>query len=103
MKNYSKLSIACALTALFASSCIQPENPDVVVEPVFPEEVDIRTVKAGESVELSLAANLDWTLSIEGEGAGNFFWIDDDGLKESSISGEAGEIKATIVCSETEE
>lgn len=103
MKNYSKLSIACALTALFASSCIQPENPDVVVEPVFPEEVDIRTVKAGESVELSLAANLDWTLSIEGEGAGNFFWIDDDGLKESSISGEAGEIKATIVFSETEE
>ena len=103
MKNYSKLSIACALTALFTSSCIQPENPDVVVEPVFPEEVDIRTVKARESVELSLAANLDWTLSIEGEGAGNFFWIDDDGLKESSISGEAGEIKATIVFSETEE
>lgn len=103
MKNYSKLSIACALTALFASACVQPESPDVVVEPVFPESVDVRTVNAGESVELVLTANLDWTLSIEGEGAGNFFWIDDENLKESSISGEAGEIKATIVFSETEE
>lgn len=105
MNSYFKISLACALSALFASACIPEENnnPPAPVEPIFPETVDVRTVKAGESVELSLTANLNWTLSIEGEGAGNFFWIDDEGLKESSISGEAGEIHATIIFSEAEE
>ncbi|MGN0201546.1 MAG: hypothetical protein ACI399_01395 [Candidatus Cryptobacteroides sp.] len=100
MKKEIKLLAMLAAAVMLAGSCDEKEDP---VSPEFPSTVDTRTVEAGGSVVLTLDANMDWTLSVEGDGAGNYFWIDDNGLKETSISGQAGRISATIAFSDVEE
>ena len=62
-----------------------------------------KTVQAGESVEIPLSPNMDWEASITGEGAGNYFWLDDAGLKENKISGAAGDVVIKVTFSENEE
>lgn len=105
MKAEFKLMAMFASALLLAGGCAKTEDTDGKdeVTPVFPTTVDTRTVKAGESVVLNIDANMDWTLSVEGDGAGNYFWIDDNGLKETSISGKAGKIGATVAFSDAEE
>lgn len=86
--------------AALASSC---EESEKIVLPVFPEEMVKKTVQAGESVEIPLSPNLDWEASISGDGAGNYFWLDDAGLKENKVSGAAGDVVLKVVFSEDEE
>ena len=104
MKNsITKTTASAVLLALFAAAC-QPKAPQTpVVEPEFPSEIVTETLAAGQSVVLSFTANMDWELEIEGDGAGTYFWIDDAGLKESKIKGEAADVRATITFSEEEE
>ena len=81
---YWKSALALLGIAALASSC---EESEKIVLPVFPEEMVKKTVQAGESVEIPLSPNLDWEASITGEGAGNYFWLDDAGIKENKVSG----------------
>ena len=97
---YWKSALAPLGIAALASSC---EESEKIVLPVFPEEMVKKTVQAGESVEIPLSPNLDWEASITGEGAGNYFWLDDAGLKENKVSGAAGDVVLKVVFSEEEE
>ena len=101
---------AFSLLAVLASvaSCgeKQPEeqNGPEKVDPVFPSQVINETVAAGASVELKFDANLSWKVEISGEGKGNMFWLDDAGMKKTSISSDkTGPQVVTVVFSENEE
>ncbi|MGM9739309.1 MAG: hypothetical protein ACI3ZP_01780 [Candidatus Cryptobacteroides sp.] len=97
---YWKSALALLSIAALASSC---EESEKIVLPVFPEEMVKKTVQAGESVEIPLSPNLDWEASITGDGVGNYFWLDDAGLKENKVSGIAGDVVIKVVFSEDEE
>lgn len=75
------------VAAILSVSCKQEE----IIEPVFPENVVEKTLLPGETIDLKFNANLDWTLKVSGEGAGNYFGIFDDGMLETSVSGPAGD------------
>ena len=92
-----------AVSVLIFGACEEMEEIEKTT-PVFPEDVVTRNVAAGESVELTFSPNIEWKVEISGEGSGNMFWLDDDGMKATSISGkETGELTLIIVFSETEE
>ena len=92
-KNFFKsAALIFAACCLFATSCKEPE----AVTPVFPENEIILTLKSGESTDISFDANMDWTLRVSGEGAGNYFGILDDGIMETSVSGAAGSQTVTV-------
>lgn len=101
-KSLFKFAALLAGLSLFAASCVPPETPKGP-DPEFPSEVLQKTVLAGESVQIPFTANLDWEVSIEGDGALNYFWIDDNGTHESKVSGEAGDHMVTVQFSDEEE
>ena len=98
------LKYAFALTACLAAlaSCKKPD-PETK-EPSFPTDVINQTVTPGESVEIAFEPNMAWVLSISGDGSGNYFWIDDAGMKSTSVSGRAdGRTVVKVVFSQDEE
>lgn len=98
--NFRKYICVIAACATFAA-CDELKNG---LDPVFPTEEINMTVEAGAEVQLTFETNQAWTVKIAGEGSGNFFWLDDDGFKETSISGDsAGEHTVTIAFSDAEE
>ena len=99
--NFWKWAIAMIMGVATAASCTPEEDP--AQDPIFPQDVLTRTVAAGESVQISFQANLDWTVSISGEGSGNMFWIDDADMKSTTVSGKAGDVVINVVFSEEEE
>lgn len=101
--NFSKYVASLLIGIAAFASCEKPSGNDKPAEPVFPESVVNKTVAAGESVELSIAPNLDWEVSVSGEGAGNIFWIEDEGIKATRITGKAGSVVFTVTFSDDEE
>ena len=93
-------ALAACITAVVSCEKPKPESK----EPVFPSEVINKTVSPGESVEITFEPNMAWVLSISGEGSGNYFWIDDAGMKATTVSGRAdGRIVVKVVFSDDEE
>ena len=92
------------LGAAFVLSSCELQKVDNTPEPVFPEQIVEHTIQPGESFDISFTANLPWTVELEGEGVGNYFWtLDKDEFKASKISGEAGDVTITVYFSEDEE
>lgn len=85
---------ASALAMMLMAVSCQPEETSK--DPSFPTEYKEKTVLPGESVEFSFTANMDWTLSVEGSGAGNYFGIQDEGILETKVSGHAGDHKVNV-------
>lgn len=99
--NFLKAAIALlGAGCILATSCLQNQE---TVKPVFPENKIQKTVVAGESVDIVFEANLDWELSLSGDGVMSYFWIDDAGTKESKIKGSAGSQTVTVKFSEENE
>ena len=96
----SALVIAAAIASFAA--CTDPvEKPSETPkdpDPVFPANVINKTVVAGEAVTITIEPNLAWEVSVSGTGSGTEFWLDDDGIKKSKISGkQAGTVTVTVV------
>ena len=103
MKTIYKLTSMILGAAFVLSSC-ELQKVDNTPEPVFPEQIVEHTIQPGESFDISFTANLPWTVELEGEGVGNYFWtLDKDEFKASKISGEAGDVTITVYFSEDEE
>lgn len=96
------LTVVASLAAIVAcSDSKQGPGETKEPDPVFPSTMINRTVAAGESVTLTLVPNLAWEVSVSGTGSGTEFWIDDDGIKKSKISGKtAGTVTVTVVFAE---
>lgn len=103
MKGFYRLT-SMILGAVFVLSSCELQKVDSTPEPVFPEQIIKHTIQPGGSFDISFNANLPWTVELEGEGVGNYFWtLDKDEFKASKISGEAGDVTVTVYFSEDEE
>lgn len=103
MKAFYRLTSMILGAAFVLSSC-ELQKIDNTPEPVFPEQIIEHTIQPGDSFDISFNANLPWTVELEGEGVGNYFWtLDKDEFKASKISGEAGDVTVTVYFSEDEE
>ena len=88
---------AFAVAAMCAISCTEKE-PEVKIEPEFPEMVTDNEVEPGANIALVFTPNMDWTLSIPEESF-KWFKILDGKFEEQSISGKASRLakRVTIV------
>ena len=86
----------------FAISCTEKE-PEITIEPNFPEMVTKYDIKPGDKLTLTFTPNMDWTLSIPEESY-KWFKILDGKFEEQSISGKASRIakRVTIVTTSDE-
>ena len=99
--NFWKAAMALlGAGCILATFCLKTQE---TLKPVFPENKIQKTVVAGESVDIVFEANLDWELSLSGEGVMSYFWIDDAGTKESKIKGSAGSQTVTVQFSDENE
>ena len=92
--NFWKAAMALVgAGCILATSCLKTQE---TLKPVFPENKVVKTLSAGESTDIEFEANQDWTLKVQGEGAGNYFGIIDEGIMETSVSGKAGHQTVTV-------
>lgn len=92
--NFLKAAIALfGAGCILATSCLKTQE---TLKPVFPENKVVKTLFAGESTDIEFEANQNWTLKVQGEGAGNYFGIIDEGIMETSVSGKAGHQTVTV-------
>ena len=92
-----KYAALLAIGIMMISSCGKPAPEQKDPDPVFPTETIKKTVAAGESVNININPNLAWEVSISGDGSGNYFWLDDAGMKATKISGkDAGSVTVTV-------
>ena len=92
--NFLKVVMALlGVGCILATSCLKTQE---TLKPVFPENKVVKTLSAGESTDIEFEANLDWTLKVQGDGAGNYFGIIDEGIMETSVSGKAGHQTVTV-------
>jgi hypothetical protein len=85
---------AFAVAAMCAISCTEKE-PEVKVEPEFPEMVTDNEVEPGANLVLVFTPNMDWTLSIPEESF-KWFKILDGKFEEQSISGKASKLPKRV-------
>lgn len=95
---YKVFSIA---VLAFAVSCTEKE-PEVTVEPVFPEMVTKNEIVPGTKLTLSFTPNMDWTVSIPEESL-KWFKILNGKFEEQSISGSASRLAQRITIVTTSE
>ena len=92
--NFLKVVMALlGVGSILATSCLKTQE---TLKPVFPENKVVKTLSAGESTDIEFETNQDWTLKVQGEGAGNYFGIIDEGIMETSVSGKAGHQTVTV-------
>ncbi|MDD6976598.1 MAG: hypothetical protein PUI52_07590 [Bacteroidales bacterium] len=92
--NFLKVVMALlGVGCILATSCLKNQE---TLKPVFPENKVVKTLSAGESTDIEFEANQDWTLKVQGDGAGNYFGIIDEGIMETSVSGKAGHQTVTV-------
>ena len=92
--NFLKAAIALlGVGCILATSCLKTQE---TLKPVFPENKVVKTLSAGESTDIEFEANQDWTLKVQGDGAGNYFGVVGGGIMETSVSGKAGHRTVTV-------
>lgn len=95
--NFWKYAAIFSIGLAALAACNKTKEPEVVV-PVFPEKVTEKNVEAGETVEVSFNANVDWELSIPASEQ-NKYWLDDAGIPASKVSGKPGDQTVSVVFS----
>ena len=76
------------------------KEPEIKIEPIFPEAVT-KTVTPGEEVTLTFDANLDWEVSVP-ENTLKSFWIKDGAFTSYKLKGNAGNAVVVIGVTEIE-
>ena len=102
MKTNFWKSAATFIVGMAAMVACQKEETPEDVTPVFPSEVIEENVDAGETVEITFEANLEWKLSVPSSEQERF-WLLEDGMPVSNIKSEkTGKQTVSVVFSEDE-
>ena len=104
MKRYllNLLTVALAGAGLASSSCSDEETGEKVPAPNFPEKTALG-IEVGGTCSIPIEPNQDWSVSIDQNEAGEWFWIDDDGMTAYTVRGKAGKHEVVIRVSDKEE
>ena len=88
MKKFFRYLAAAVLagTSFAAVSC--SDDPEPAPIPEFPTPLQQQAVMPGDSYSFTIKPNMDWVVSIPAE-ARNWFYLDDNGTKVSSLRGAA--------------
>ena len=73
-----------------------------VPAPNFPEKTALG-IEVGGTCSIPIEPNQDWSVSIDQNEAGEWFWIDDDGMTAYTVRGKAGKHEVVIRVSDKEE
>ena len=99
MKKHFEIlvKLLCASMCLAVAACSTSEETDGPSVPNFPTEQLTPTIQAGESYTIPISPNMDWSVSIDRQKAGVWFWLDDNGITTFEIRGKAGKFNI-VVC-----
>lgn len=107
MKQYFEnlgkvLFIGMSLVFMACSDSSDTDSGDGL-QPNFPTEKLTPTISAGETYTLSIEPNMDWSVSIDRQVAGQWFWLNDGGNTTYEIRGKAGKFDIEVCVSDQEE
>ncbi|WP_300722784.1 hypothetical protein [uncultured Alistipes sp.] len=88
--------------ALLQSACADSDSEEKLPEPNFPVKTTLG-IEIGGTCTIPIEPNQEWSVSIDQNEAGEWFWLDDDGLTAYTLRGKAGQHTITVCVSDKEE
>ena len=88
--------------ALLQSGCSKDDTETKLPEPNFPMKTTLG-IEVGGTCQIPIEPNQEWTVSIDQSAAGEWFWLDDDGITAYTLRGKAGQHTITVCVSNVEE
>lgn len=104
MKKYFRHLFLAALAGatLLQSACSESDPEEKLPEPNFPMKTTLG-IEIGGTCTIPIEPNQEWSVSIDQNTAGEWFWLDDDGLTAYTLRGKAGQHTITVCVSDKEE
>ena len=104
MKKYFRHLFLAALAGatLLQSACSESDPEEKLPEPNFPMKTTLG-IEIGGTCTIPIEPNQEWSVSIDQNEAGEWFWLDDDGLTAYTLRGKAGQHTITVCVSDKEE
>lgn len=94
---------ALATAGLSLGSCSDDNDEgQKLPEPNFPAKTTLG-IEVGGTCTIPISPNQAWSVSIDRTQAGEWFWLDDDGLPAYTVRGKAGDHEIVIRVSDVEE
>ncbi len=95
--------MALAGVGLLLGSCSKDDDGGSnLPEPNFPAKTTLG-IEVGGTCTIPISPNQTWSVSIDRTEAGEWFWLDDDGMPAYTIRGKAGEHEIVVCVSDVEE
>lgn len=96
-------TVALATAGLTLGSCSEDNDEgQKLPEPNFPAKTTLG-IEVGGTCTIPISPNQDWSASIDRTQAGEWFWLDDDGMPAYTVHGKAGDHEIVICVSDVEE
>lgn len=94
---------ALATAGLSLGSCSDDNDEgQKLPEPNFPAKTTLG-IEVGGTCTIPISPNQAWSVSIDRTQAGEWFWLDDDGMPAYTVRGKAGDHEIVICVSDVEE
>ncbi len=94
---------ALATAGLSLGSCSDDNDEgQKLPEPNFPAKTTLG-IEVGDTCTIPISPNQAWSVSIDRTQAGEWFWLDDDGMPAYTVRGKAGDHEIVICVSDVEE
>lgn len=95
--------MALTSAGLLLGACSKDDNGgSSLPEPNFPAKTTLG-IEVGGTCTIPISPNQAWSVSIDRTQAGEWFWLDDDGMPAYTVRGKAGEHEIVICVSDVEE
>lgn len=104
MKKYLRHLFLAALAGatLLQGACSDSDTEEKLPEPNFPMKTTLG-IEIGGTCTIPIEPNQEWSVSIDQNKAGEWFWLDDEGLTAYTLRGKAGKFEIKVCVSDKEE